>query len=95
MFVAGKKRKAPAVGPRAVPSSRARTAASLSAAGSAPKAASAEINKWHVLGVENARERQYRVALDYHNRAIALALNENIRNARLYEARAHTLHKLG
>ncbi|KAJ2407461.1 hypothetical protein J3F80_002788 [Coemansia sp. RSA 2526] len=29
------------------------------------------------------------------NTAIALALNENVRNARLYEACAHALHKLG
>ncbi|KAJ2553281.1 hypothetical protein IWW35_001904 [Coemansia sp. RSA 1878] len=29
------------------------------------------------------------------NTAIALALNENVRNARLYEACVHALHKLG
>ncbi|KAJ2126207.1 hypothetical protein IW147_000358 [Coemansia sp. RSA 720] len=95
MFVAGKKRKTPPAGARAAPSARARTNASLSAASSAPKATEAEINKWYLLGTENARERQYRTSLDYYNRAIALALNENVRNARLYEARAHTLHKLG
>ncbi|KAJ2246125.1 hypothetical protein GGH98_004384, partial [Coemansia sp. RSA 454] len=95
MFVAGKKRKAPPSGARTVPSARARTNTSLSAASSALKATEAEINKWYLLGTENARERQYRTSLDYCNRAIALALNENVRNARLYEARAHVLHKLG
>ncbi|KAJ2299542.1 hypothetical protein IWW55_004158, partial [Coemansia sp. RSA 2706] len=96
MFVASKKRKAP---PGAWPASaRTRTNASRSAAAApagALRAVDAEISKWYLLGVENARERQYRVALDYYNRAIALALNEGIKGARLYESRAHTLHKLG
>ncbi|KAJ2497107.1 hypothetical protein GGH96_005362 [Coemansia sp. RSA 1972] len=34
-------------------------------------------------------------ANNYYNREIALALNEKVCNARLYEARAHMLHKLG
>ncbi|KAJ2488956.1 hypothetical protein IWW37_004384 [Coemansia sp. RSA 2050] len=84
MFVAGRKRKL-AAGPCQTPGSRS--------ALSVP-APEAEINRWYVLGRENFRERQYRNALDYYNRAVALAANEGVRDAKLYEARAHTLYKL-
>ncbi|KAI9500954.1 hypothetical protein GGI25_005389 [Coemansia spiralis] len=53
------------------------------------------INRWYIIGMENFRERQYRTALDYYNRAIALSMNEGLcRDARLYEARSHVLYKL-
>ncbi|KAJ1823428.1 hypothetical protein GGH91_000683 [Coemansia sp. RSA 2671] len=84
MFVAGRKRKL-AAEPRQTPGPRG-----------APLVPTreAEINRWYVLGRENFRERQYRNALDYYNRAVALAANESIRDAKLYVARAHTLYKL-
>ncbi|KAJ2876486.1 hypothetical protein GGH93_000707 [Coemansia aciculifera] len=84
MFVAGRKRKL-AAEPRQASGSRG----ALSAL-----ALEAEINRWYVLGRENFRERQYRNALDYHNRAVALAAKEGIRDGKLYSARAHTLYKL-
>ncbi|KAJ1866680.1 hypothetical protein LPJ78_001631 [Coemansia sp. RSA 989] len=97
MFVAGKKRKTPNPHGQTAPSTRPRLsgASSYTTAGSAETAAKAQIDKWYKLGVENTRERQYHVALDYYNRAIAIALNESVRNARLYEARAKVLQKLG
>ncbi|KAJ2845092.1 hypothetical protein IWW36_004929, partial [Coemansia brasiliensis] len=95
MFVAGKKRKIPNPHGQATPNVRPRLSGPSYAAASAETAAKAEIDRWYKLGMENARERQYRVALDYYNRAIATALNEKIRNARLYEARAGVLQKLG
>ncbi|KAJ2455978.1 hypothetical protein EV183_000321 [Coemansia sp. RSA 2336] len=96
MFVAGKKRKTPNPQGQAAPSARPRLGgASSYVTASAEAAAKAKIDRWYKLGVENTRERQYRVALDYYNRAIAMALNENVRDARLYEARAKVLQKLG
>ncbi|KAJ2551453.1 hypothetical protein EV175_003686 [Coemansia sp. RSA 1933] len=57
--------------------------------------ASDSIRRYYILGQENARERQYRAALDCFNRAIAASVNEGVcREARLYEARAHVLYKL-
>ncbi|KAJ2035396.1 hypothetical protein H4S03_004336 [Coemansia sp. S3946] len=84
MFVAGRKRKQ-----AAEPNQASTSHSTLST--SAPLA---EVHRWYVLGRENFRERQYRNALDYYNRAVALAGNEGIRDAKLYEARAHTLYKL-
>ncbi|KAJ2479534.1 hypothetical protein EV174_003991 [Coemansia sp. RSA 2320] len=104
MFVAGRKRKlapesrdtadsrkqAANEAPSTRPVSNTRTAQPFSSVSTSD----AEINKWHALGVENFRERQYRSALDYHNRAIALAGNTGAKNAKLFEARSHTLYKL-
>ncbi|KAJ2740202.1 hypothetical protein GGI20_005930 [Coemansia sp. BCRC 34301] len=85
MFVAGAKRKH-ASGSRAEATGTRTTLP--------PPSPAAEIKRWYGLGMENFRERQYRNALDYHNRAVALAANEGIRDAKLYSARAHTLYKL-
>lgn len=52
------------------------------------------INRWYLFGLENYRERQYRNALEYYDRAIALARNEHIRDAKLCEARAQVLYKM-
>ncbi|KAJ2710402.1 hypothetical protein H4R19_003759 [Coemansia spiralis] len=94
MFVAGRKRKAqgdsPAPG-RA--GQRARTSATP--VGDDQQRVRAEIGRLLLLGAENTRERQHRTALDYYNRAVALAKNEGIEDARLYEARSHALYKLG
>ncbi|KAJ2156798.1 hypothetical protein GGF46_004940 [Coemansia sp. RSA 552] len=100
MFVAGKKRKAPAKGWQAAGgSSRLCTGAAkglaAEAGGGGLRAAEAEISRWFLLGKENAREHQHRKALDYYNRAMALAANEGIKLPRLYEARSHALYKLG
>ncbi|KAJ2609444.1 hypothetical protein H4S08_004049 [Coemansia sp. RSA 1365] len=54
-----------------------------------------EVNKWYKFGVENAREKLYRIALDHYNRAISLARNEGLKIAKLYEARSYTLYRLG
>ncbi|KAJ2808792.1 hypothetical protein H4R20_000650 [Coemansia guatemalensis] len=99
MFVAGKKRK----GHSKVPAARSvRLREDLSksahARGSATRDVQqreAEVNKWYRLGIENAREQQHRAALDYYNRAVALATNEGLKMAKLYEARSHTLYRLG
>ncbi|KAJ1905176.1 hypothetical protein LPJ81_002070 [Coemansia sp. IMI 209127] len=57
--------------------------------------ASDTIKRYYILGQENARERQYRAALDCYNRAIAVSMNEAIaKEAKLYVARAHVLYKL-
>ncbi|KAJ2825269.1 hypothetical protein GGI24_003205, partial [Coemansia furcata] len=85
MFIAGRKRKAATGSPSQALGSR--SALPTLAFG-------VEIDRWYVLGRENFRERQYRNALDYYNRAVALAANEGVRDAKLYEARAHTLYKL-
>ncbi|KAJ1665220.1 hypothetical protein IW140_003510 [Coemansia sp. RSA 1813] len=54
------------------------------------------IKRYYVLGQENARERQYRAALDCYNRAIAISINDESvdKEAKIYEARAHVLYKL-
>ncbi|KAJ1887864.1 hypothetical protein LPJ66_008887, partial [Kickxella alabastrina] len=90
MFVAGKKRKAapappapPAPPPPAPPPS------------SAPEAAAAAVGRWHAFAAERLGARQYRDALDYLNRAVALAHREGIRDARLFATRSLVLRKLG
>ncbi|KAJ2581380.1 hypothetical protein GGH95_002109, partial [Coemansia sp. RSA 1836] len=85
MFVAGEKRKR-------APVSQSGPAVARGALSLPPP--EAEIKRLYGLGRENFRERRYRNALDYYNRAVALAANEGIRDAKLYEARAHTLYKL-
>ncbi|KAJ2808165.1 hypothetical protein H4R21_000181 [Coemansia helicoidea] len=97
MFVAGRKRKAQQVD-AAAPGSRAQ--APTGAAGSAPaiddrQCARMELNRLLQLGADSTRERDYRVALDHFNRAAALAKNEGIEDARVYEARSRALFKVG
>ncbi|KAJ1963920.1 hypothetical protein GGI12_001746 [Dipsacomyces acuminosporus] len=94
MFVAGKKRKS-AASPQGYGGGGSRPKTSYGAGASLAEPVPAQaINRWYKLGLENFRERQFRNALDYYNRAIALSMKEGIKDSKLYEARSHTLYKL-
>ncbi|KAJ1948891.1 hypothetical protein FBU59_001388, partial [Linderina macrospora] len=82
MFVAGKKRKA-----TGSQQSRPRLA-------NPADTPAAQIQRFYKLGSENFRQRQYRIALDFFNRSIAIASNEKQHSAKLFEMRAHTYLKL-
>ncbi|KAJ2079484.1 hypothetical protein H4R24_003752 [Coemansia sp. RSA 988] len=100
MFVAGKKRKAHSTVPTArsvrlregLPSP---THARSNAAARGDQHSETEAIRWYKLGIENAREQRHRIALDYYNRAVALATNEGLKMAKLYEARSYALYRLG
>ncbi|KAJ2782164.1 hypothetical protein H4R18_002429 [Coemansia javaensis] len=84
MFVAGRKRKA------------STAAAAAAAAAAAPRAGAApEATRLYRLGVRNAQERQFRNAVAYYDRAVALAAQDGAADTRVFEARAQALLRLG
>ncbi|KAJ1883399.1 hypothetical protein H4R99_000722 [Coemansia sp. RSA 1722] len=104
MFVAGKKRKlgssASASAPKAGSRGPATTANSNSTMHphidqSDSSEAAREVNRLYLFGLENIRSKQYRNALDYCNRSIAVAKNSGIRNSSIFETRSLALYKLG